>query len=485
MTHFPRLAALHTAAALRARLAELGLELPVDDEPLSAVASPLAEPLAVAGERVLPNRFVIQPMEGWDGTHDGRPSALTVRRWRHFGGSGAAWIWGGEAVAVRADGRANPNQLLLTDATAVAIGMLRHELVDAAQAAGHERPLVGLQLTHSGRWSRPEPGRSAARIAFRHPLLDVRAGVVGDDAVLDDGEVAALVECFARAARLAREQGFDFVDLKHCHGYLLHEFLAARTRPGRYGGPSLLERTRLLRELVAAMRAAAPDLPLAVRLSVFDGVPHRPRGVEPDGHLGEGVPEPHETPYVYAFGVDPERPACIDLREAIELARGLAALGITWLNVTAGSPYYVPHLQRPAAFPPSDGYAPPEDPLCGVLRLLRAARELKRAVPELIVVSSGWTYLQEYVPHVAQACVRAGWFDAVGIGRLALSYPDMPADVLAGRRLDRRRLCRTFSDCTSAPRNGLVSGCYPLDPFYRARPERAQLEAAKRIRRSV
>src|SRR5262249_33507016 len=155
-----------------------------------------------------------------------------------------------------------------------------------------------------------------------------------------------------------------------------------------------------------------------------------------------------------------------DLGEAIGLARILAALGVRWLNVTAGSPYYVPHLQRPAAFPPSDGYAPPEDPLVGVTRLLTAAREMKGAIPAVILVSSGWSYLQDFIPHVAQACVRAGWFDVVGIGRLALSYPEMPTDVLAGRTLDRRRLCRTFSDCTTAPRNGLVSGCYPLDPFY-------------------
>jgi 2,4-dienoyl-CoA reductase-like NADH-dependent reductase (Old Yellow Enzyme family) len=480
MAQFPRIAALHTAAALRTRLAELGLELPVDDTALGRPASPLAEPLRLTEESVLPNRFVIQPMEGWDGTRDGRPTELTIRRWRNFGRSGAAWIWGGEAVAVRADGRANPHQLLLTDATAPDVGMLRRQLLDAAREAGHDRPFVGLQLTHSGRWSRPDPGRSVPRVAFRHPLLDVRAGVTDDSAVLTDEEVAALIHCFAHAARLARDQGFDFVDLKHCHGYLLHEFLAARARPGRYGGSSLQARTRLLRELVEGMRAAAPELPIAVRLSVFDGVPHRPSGVEPDGHLGQGVPEPHETPYLSAFGVDLAQPERIDLREAIDLARSLVGLGITWLNVTAGSPYYVPHLQRPAAFPPSDGYAPPEDPLYGVARLLSAAREVKRAVPALIVVSSGWTYLQEYVPHVAQACVRAGWFDAVGIGRLVLSYPELPADVLAGRRLDRRRLCRTFSDCTTAPRNGFVSGCYPLDPFYRTRPEHAQLNAMKR-----
>jgi len=137
-------------------------------------------------------------------------------------------------------------------------------------------------------------------------------------------------------------------------------------------------------------------------------------------------------------------------------------------------------VQRPAAFPPSDGYAPPEDPLRGVARLLGAARDLKAAVPEATVVASGWTYLQEFLPHVAQACIRAGWFDAVGLGRMVLSCPELPAEVLAGRAPARARVCRTFSDCTTAPRNGLVSGCYPLDPFYRERPEREVLEARKR-----
>jgi 2,4-dienoyl-CoA reductase-like NADH-dependent reductase (Old Yellow Enzyme family) len=240
--------------------------------------------------------------------------------------------------------------------------------------------------------------------------------------------------------------------VKHCHGYLLHEFLAARDRSGRFGGPSLPERTRLLEAVVAAVGSAAPDLALGVRLSAFDLAPFG------------------------GFGVD-------DADEPLALARTLGALGVTMVNVTGGSPYYVPHAQRPAAFPPSDGSPPPEDPLCGVARLLHAARGVKAAAPELTVVSSGWTYLQEYVPHVAQACVRDGWFDAVGLGRMMLSYPTFAADVLAGRALDRERVCRTFSDCTTAPRHGMVSGCFPLDPFYRDRPERAELlEIKRRVR---
>ena len=480
MPHYPRIASLGTPARLRHRLAELGLELPVEDEVAAGPDSPLAQLLDLGGGRSVGNRFVVQPMEGWDGTADGWPTELTRRRWRNFGRSGAAWIWGGEAVAVRPDGRANPNQLLLTDDTAGAIAALRRELVLAAREAGFPEPLVGLQLTHSGRWSRPQPGRTAPRIAFRHPLLDPRSGVRDDSAMLSDADVDDLVACFAHAARLARESGFAFVDLKHCHGYLLHEFLAARSRSGRFGGPALFQRTRLLHTLIEMMRAAAPDLPIAVRLSVFDGVPHRAAGVDETGHLGVGAPEPHPLPYCLGFGLDPRAPERVQLDEANAVVADLCDLGITWINVTAGSPYYVPHLQRPAAFPPSDGYAPPEDPLCGVVRLLNAARQVKCAVPQAIVVSSGWSYLQEFIPHVAQACLRRGWFDAIGLGRMMLAYPELPADLLAGQQPERRRLCRTFSDCTTAPRQGLVSGCYPLDPFYRSRPERERLEAAKR-----
>lgn len=471
---YPRVASYKTAAALRARLAELRLDLPCDDAVLGGDSSPLSVPLRVSEHYALANRFVIQPMEGWDGTTAGMPTDLTRRRWQRFGASGAAWMWGGEAMAVRADGRANPNQLMLTDETAPAIGGLRRDLMKAAAAAGIA-PLVGAQLTHSGRWSRPDARGRRPRVAFRHPQLDARSGVNDDAPVLTDAEIDALIGEFAHAAYLAQEEGFEFVDVKHCHGYLAHEFLSARGRVGRFGGAAFEARTRLLHDLVDAVRTAAPRLAIGVRLSVFDLVPHHPGG---DDRVG--VPENHDVPYPYGFGLDPAAPSRIDLTEPIELARDLLSTGVRWLNVTAGSPYYTPHIQRPATFPPSDGYQPPEDPLVGVARLLAAARAIKKAVPELVVVSSGWSYLQDYLPHVAQACVRDGWFDAVGLGRMVLSYPDLPRDVLNDARMDRRRICRTFSDCTTAPRHGLVSGCYPLDGYYRERLEYETLQQIKR-----
>jgi 2,4-dienoyl-CoA reductase-like NADH-dependent reductase (Old Yellow Enzyme family) len=292
--------------------------------------------------------------------------------------------------------------------------------------------------------------------------------------ISDDG-LDELGADFVGAARLAHQAGFDFVDVKHCHGYLLHELLSGVERPGRYGG-DFEGRTRFARQLVMAISAAVPELALGVRLSIFDLSPFA-------GRDGVGAPRA-VAPYQLAFGGDGTG-AGIDLTEPVGLLRELQAGGVRLVCTTAGSPYYNPHVQRPAYFPPSDGYAPPEDPLAGVVRQLRATADLKRALPELTVVGSAYSYLQEWVAHVAQRQVSDGNVDVVGLGRMALSYPELPADVLAGRPLDRRRLCRTFSDCTTAPRNGLVSGCYPLDPAYKSHPDRAKLVIAKRRARNA
>jgi 2,4-dienoyl-CoA reductase-like NADH-dependent reductase (Old Yellow Enzyme family) len=291
--------------------------------------------------------------------------------------------------------------------------------------------------------------------------------------VLTDAEIEELARRFVDAAELAAGAGFQFVDVKHCHGYLGHELLSAHARAGPYGG-SFENRTRFLRTILEGIRARVPRLRVGVRLSAFDTVPYR------TGAGGVGEPEEAPAPYDWAFGADPGQPTRPLLEEPLRLLELLASLGVSLVNVTAGSPYYSPHVQRPALFPPSDGYGPPEDPLVGVARQIEATAILKRRFPRLILVGSAYSYLQEWLPLVAQGVLRAEGADLVGIGRLALSYPELPADVLAGRPLDRLRLCRTFSDCTTAPRNGLVSGCYPLDAFYRARSEAAVLQQIKR-----
>jgi 2,4-dienoyl-CoA reductase-like NADH-dependent reductase (Old Yellow Enzyme family) len=473
-TSYRRLASLKTAGQFAAHLASLGLTLGFDRELEAGPASPLAQPYQLSGFR-LGNRFCILPMEGWDGTAEGEPSELTRRRWRHFGESGAKLIWGGEAVAVRHDGRANPNQLVSSDATSGSLASLRELLVEAHRArfGASDDLLVGLQLTHSGRFARPNSKtRLEPRILYHHPILDRKFALPPDYPCLTDAEIDDLIGDFVRAGARARAAGYDFVDLKHCHGYLGHEFLSATARAGRYGG-SFENRTRFLRELVSGMRRDAPGLAIGVRLSAFDLLAYRM------GEDRRGEPEPYEGRPPFAFGADAADPLRIDLAETFRFCELLVELGIELVCTSAGSPYYNPHIQRPALFPPSDGYLPPEDPLVGVERQIRVTSELKRRFPQLCFVGSGYSYLQEWLPHVGQHYVREGGVDLIGLGRLVLSYHDLPADVLAGRPLAAKRLCRTFSDCTTGPRNGLVSGCYPLDPFYRSHPDHAALKEAK------
>ena len=467
--NFPKIASLKNADAFQARLKEIGVTMPFDETVEAGPASPLGQPIN-SGVGVIGNRWTILPMEGWDGETNGLPTELTRRRWRNFGLSGAGLIWGGEAVAVRHDGRANPNQLMLNDATASSIESLRHELVgEHVKAFGNDDGLVvGLQLTHSGRYARPnDKKRLEPMIAYRHPVLDPRAGVTDDSAILSDDDLDRLVDDFIAAAVLAQKIGFAFIDVKHCHGYLGHELLSGFDRPGKYGG-DFEGRTRFLRNVVAGVNAAAPGLAIGVRLSVFDYSPYKP------GPDGDGVPEVPGA-YPYAFGGDGQ--GGIDLSEPSKFLSLLKELGIRLACTTCGSPYYNPHIQRPAAFPPSDGYQPPEDPLAGVARQIDATAKLMSEHPDLVIVGSGYTYLQDWLPNVGQAAVRNGMVDSIGLGRMVLSYPDLPADVYAGKSLVRKRVCRTFSECTTAPRNGIVSGCYPLDPFYKERPEREQVLA--------
>jgi 2,4-dienoyl-CoA reductase-like NADH-dependent reductase (Old Yellow Enzyme family) len=474
---YPKIAQLKTVAAFRERLAELGLELPTDDAILTAEqGSPLAQPINIGGFEV-GNRWCIHPMEGWDANRDGSPSELTLRRWRNFGLSGAKLIWGGEAAAVQPDGRANPNQTLATASNKAGLAALLSELHDAhRQKYGSLAGLlVGLQLTHSGRFCRPNDKRLEPRIAYHHPLLDAKFGIdpKNESVVWTDDQLEELIENYVTAAGLAREMGYQFVDVKACHGYLLHEFLSARSRPGKFGG-DFEGRIRLLTTIIRRVRETYPDLLVLVRLSVFDIPPY-----VTSREVGQPMEYRSLLPYSFGFGTHPENPLEYDLREPIELLKRLQQLGVAAVNLSCGSPYYNPHIQRPAIFPPSDGYQPPEDPLMGVVRQIQAARQCKRAVPNLPMVGTAYSYLQDYLPHVAQAVVREGWTDLVGLGRMVLSYPELPHDCLTRGQLARKLVCRTFSDCTTAPRNGIVSGCYPLDRFYKERPEAQTLRELK------
>ncbi|MGN6571501.1 MAG: hypothetical protein ACTHLO_08810 [Pseudolabrys sp.] len=479
---YPKVGSLDGVSGFRNYVSSLGLDMPCDDIVAHGPSSPLAAPVEVDGMKI-GHRLAVHPMEGWDCERDGRPSENTKRRWRRFGLSGAKLVWGGEACAVRPDGRANPKQLIMTEQSMGDIAAMRESVIAAHKEAtgGEDNVVIGLQLTHSGRFCKPNDNtKFESMIAYRHPLLDRKFGVPADRKPMTDDEIKRLIEDFVVAAKRAQKCGFDFVDIKHCHGYLAHEFLSAVDREGAYGG-SLQNRTRFLREVVDGIRAAAPGLKMGVRLSAFDSVPFKPDPARSaPGALGPGIPEEHAIPYRYAFGANQDNPLEYDLTETKAFFEILRGLGIRFVNVTAASPYYNPHIIRPALYPPSDGYHPPEDPFVGVMRQLEVVRELKKAFPDFCLMGSGYTYLQDFFPNVAQAVVSRGWVDLVGLGRMVLAYPELPLDILQGRAPNKKRYCRTFSDCTTAPRNGIVSGCYPLDAHYKKTPEFKQLAAVKK-----
>src|SRR4029077_20317088 len=316
-----RLGAVKDVSRLQQHLRMLGLNLPCDSEVLSGPESPLLQPLS-RGEINLANRIAVHPMEGWDATPEGNISESMLRRWRRLGTSGAKLVWGGEAAAVSHAGRANPNQLVVAAHTLKGLQQLRAALVEGhRQATGSDNgPLIGLQLTHSGRYCRPnEHHKPEPCILYHHPILDRRLGLTADYPVLTDAEIADIIEQFVRAAHAAREAGFDFVDVKHCHGYLGHEFLSAHTREGKYGG-SFENRTRFLREIIAGIRSGVPGLQIGVRVSAFDTVPYIADPSRSSGtKLGPGIPEAVSglIPYRWGFGVNPDEATEPDLGEAV------------------------------------------------------------------------------------------------------------------------------------------------------------------------
>lgn len=471
---YKRIAQLKTLQDLKDYLASLNINIPLEDRLESGTESVFAKAYTLQTGRQIGNRFCILPMEGWDGTSDGRPTDYTKRRWKNFAISGAKLLWGCEAVAVRHEGRANPNQLMIHQGVADEYKRLYDSLYeDHRERFGNaDDLLVGFQLTHSGRFCKPnDKKKMEPQILYRHPVLNRKFGLKDDYPLMTDDYIDRLIDDFVKAAVIVKNAGYHFVDLKHCHGYLGHEFLSATERPGKYGG-SFENRTRFLTSLVAGIRAEAPGLDIGVRLSAFDWIPFKP-GTD---HLGE--PESYEGNYTYSFGGDSSG-LSHDLAGTYEFLDLLGKLNIELLCTTAGSPYYNPHIQRPALFPPSDGYLPPEDPLVGVARQLQVTAQIKKDYPNLAVIGSAYSYLQEWLPYAAQSILRNNQADFIGLGRMVLSYPEMPDDILKGHAMKREKICRTFSDCTTAPRNGMISGCFPLDPFYKVLPEAAALKEIK------
>lgn len=452
----------HSVEAIETEVAHLGLDLRFSDD-----FAPLFRRVTI-GPLTAGNALCIQPMEGCDGTLDGRPDELTFRRYQRFGAGGAKLIWG-EAAAVLDEGRANSRQLLISQDNADDLARMLDGCRRAhRQSVGDDSNLVvGLQLTHSGRYSYRRP-----LLACHDAILDPRTisnrktgqTVAPTDPLLDDDYLYRLVDRYVEAARIAHRIGFQFVDIKQCHRYLLSELLAARTRPGPFGG-SLENRTRLARTIFERIRAEVPDLVLATRMNVYDGIPYR-LGSDPDG---AGEPCPWTTPLQSAWGTSESDPFTPDLTEPLAWIDEMRRLGVTMVNISMGNPYASPHIIRPFEYPPPDGYHTPEHPLIGVDRHFRLTAEVQRTFPDLPVVGSGYSYLQEYLFQAGAANVRDRRVSFVGVGRASLPMPDFALQLQQQGKLDRRRVCRTFSYCTAlmrAKHNELgqfATGCPPFD----------------------
>jgi 2,4-dienoyl-CoA reductase-like NADH-dependent reductase (Old Yellow Enzyme family) len=470
---YRKIPSLRTTSDFKEYVNQLGIFLPFDDIIRTGPDAPLNQPIQL-DDKIIGNRFCALPMEGWDCLEDGRPSELTARRWRRFAISGAKLIWGAEACAVCREGKGSQRQLMINEHTLADIAGMRQSLIQTHRKHfGKSSDLIiGLQLTHSGRFAYPKP-----KIVYNHPVLDSEMGLEKDYPLITDEEVKQIIHQFIDAAILAEKAGFDFVDIKHCHGYLGHEFLSARTRSGPFGG-SFQNRTRFLTEIISGVRANTKDLKIGVRLSIFDFLPFR------KNQNKTGEPHHISGDYPFAFGAD-YTGLRIDLAETIKLLDVLADMGVKLICATAGSSYYNPHITRPAMSPSCDGYLPPEDPLVGVARLINATAELKKKRPDMLFIGSAYTYLQQWLPNVAQAVITSQMADSIGLGRMMLAYPDIVADILTAKPLDKKRICLTNSDCTTAPRSGLVSGCFSRDPFYRARPEFKKLNRIKKAIRNM
>lgn len=452
---------------IRAGARELGAAVHFEDT-LDAVFRPVT-----IGNRTIGNSMGIHPMEGCDGTLDGRPDELTVRRWKRFGEGGAKLIWG-EATAVVPEGLANPRQLLINEPNLRSLADLVNEtrMAHKQRFGSADDLLIGLQLTHSGRYSYRRP-----LIAYHHPQadratwLDKAKGIrmPADYPVLSDGDLERLEDAYVAAARRAFSVGFDFIDLKQCHTYLLNELLGARTRPGRYGG-DFEGRTRFIRNTLGKIRAElGKDVLIASRMNAFDGVPF---GKDPA--TGMGTPMPFETPYRYSFGVNVDDPIKEDLTEPMALIRLMRTFGVCMVNVSMGSPYYNMHYGRPFERSPDDGYYSPEHPLIGVARHFRITGALQEAFPDLVIVGTGYSWLRQFLLHAGEWNLRHKRVSIVATGRGAIAYPDYAADARETGALKHSNVCLAISYCTNlmrAKNNELgqyPAGCVPRDEIYTA-----------------
>ncbi len=403
--------------------------------PVSRNLAVLSRKLKI-GSRIAPNRLAVQPMEGADAESDGSPGSLTFRRYTRFAGGGSGLIWM-EATAVRPDARSNPRQLYINRQNAEKFAELVKAMRRTARKeCGHE-PVIILQLTHPGRYCRPD-GILKPFIAVHSPALDRATGITGKYPVVTDEHLDSLQFSFAEAAILAAKSGFDGVDVKCCHRNLAAELLGSRTRKGKYGG-SFENRTRFLMETIAQIKENAPGMLIACRISAYNPLPHP-----------------------YGFGVNANKPGKPDLAEPIELAGLLKKKGVSILNISMDNIIPLQRSKKPFDVMSDSMAAGNEYPLTVIDRMMNITRKIRGAVPSLPVVGRGFSWFRQFMPNVASGAINNGTVDMAGIGRSALAYPEIATDIFSGK-LEPVKCCITCSACMQIFRDGGKAGCAVRD----------------------
>lgn len=421
-----------TLEEVKAKLEELHVNMDLQED-----LTPLRTPVKV-GKKMAPNAFAVLPMEGCDSNTDGSPSNLVKQRYMNLAGGGYGMIWW-EANAVVLEGRANEHQMMLTASNRSRFAALIDEVnKEAAKKNGAEhKPLHILQLTHSGRYSRPEGHKGRPIIPQHDPILDSRSNVTDNTPLVTDEYLDALIERYVQSSLLAKEVGFDGVDIKACHRYLVSELLASHTREGKYGG-SFENRTRFLRETVRAVKkAVGEDFIVACRFNVFDA-----------------------HPYPYGFGCDQEDMWKFVPDEPMKLVRMLCEEGVELLSNSAGNPYYIyPQVTRPFDLSSMGIPTPEEHPLESMERLFEFTRQIQEAAGDVPVVGNGYTWLRQFLPYVGAANLVKGSCKFIGLGRSSFAYPDAPHDVFFNGEMDPNKCCVTCSKCTQIMRDHGMTGC--------------------------
>ena len=397
----------------------------------------------------IPNRIAIQPLEAADSDGQGKPTERTRGRYIDYARGCAGLIWF-EACAIDfPEARSHDSMLVISEENVETYRSIVEDVKEVSResvkAVGSEgRALLVLQLSHAGRYRVHRDERSPAT-SFRFPEVDEAFGITGDvGRVITDSELEDIRDAFVRASELGFEAGFDAVDVKACHGYLLNDLLAGADREGRYGGETFDDRTKFQLETMKAVVEETGGM-VTSRMNAYDGFP---------------------PPYGFGSSseVSPEGLASFDPSEPAELIRRMRGLGVELINISLGNPYFSQYLTRPFDTKMPGQKESPFHPIKGVERHFEIVDALKRRVPGMLFLGAGYSWLREHGVNAAAHNIEQSRADLAGWGRLAIANPGFPREILEDGSLNPGKVCVTCSGCSRLLRAGMHVGCVVQNP---------------------